>query len=277
MPMSSLSFNSPEDDFNLYLEKAVEASRAAGGILMNYLDRKIKIEFKGRIDLVTEADKKAEDCILKILQEVFPDHGFLAEESGNQKIDENRHMWVIDPLDGTTNYAHGYRCFSVSIALLVDGIRTVGVVYDPWGKELFTAIRDKGAFLNNKPISVSEEIDLEKSLLVTGFPYDIREGHVTNLGLFNHLILKAQAVRRDGSAALDLAYVAAGRFDGLWELKLHPWDVAAGTLIVEEAGGKVTTFSGKQFEITSLDLLATNGSIHRKLMQKISEIPPESW
>lgn len=277
MSMSSLSSNLPEDDFNLYLEKAVEASRAAGGILMSYLDRKIKIEFKGRIDLVTEADKKAEDCILKILQEVFPDHGFLAEESGNQKIDENRHMWVIDPLDGTTNYAHGYRCFSVSIALLVDGIRTVGVVYDPWGRELFTAIRDKGAFLNNKPISVSEEIDLEKSLLVTGFPYDIREGQVTNLGLFNHLILKAQAVRRDGSAALDLAYVAAGRFDGLWELKLHPWDVAAGTLIVEEAGGKVTTFSGKQFEITSLDLLATNGSIHLKLMQKISEIPPESW
>lgn len=272
-----MSSNLFEDDLNLYLEKAVDAALAAGGILMDHLDRKIKIEFKGRIDLVTEADKKAEERILTILRKAFPGHGFLAEESENQKIDENRYLWVIDPLDGTTNFSHGYRCFSVSIALLVDGIRTVGVVYDPCAKELFTAIRDKGAFLNDKPISVSEENDLEKSLLVTGFPYDIREGKVTNLGLFNHLILKAQAVRRDGSAALDLAYLATGRFDGFWELKLHPWDVAAGTLIIEEAGGKVTTFSGERFEITSLDLLATNGSIHRELMQNISEIPSESW
>lgn len=275
--MPSKSSISPDDNFNLYLEKGIEAARAAGGILMHYLDRTIKIEYKGRIDLVTEADKKAEECILKILSESFPGHGILAEESGNQKIDENRYIWVVDPLDGTTNYAHGYRCFSVSIALLVDGNRTVGVVYDPWGEELFTAVRDKGAFLNNKPLSVSKEKDLEKSLLVTGFPYDIREGHVTNLGLFNHLIVKAQAVRRDGSAALDLSYLAAGRFDGFWELKLKPWDVAAGILIVEEAGGTVTTFSGEQIEITSPDLLATNGSIHREMMHNISEIPPESW
>jgi len=153
----------------------------------------------------------------------------------------------------------------------------VGLVYDPWCDELFTAIRGQGACLNGNPVHVSEEDDLERSLLVTGFPYDIREGKVSNLGLFNHLILKAQAIRRDGSAALDMAYVAAGRFDGFWELKLHPWDVAAGALIIEEAGGTISAFAGEPFCITSYDVLATNGKIHTALMQAISEVPRDEW
>ena len=148
---------------------------------------------------------------------------------------------------------------------------------DPWGDELFTAVRGQGAFLNGNQIHVSEENDLERSLLATGFPYDISEGEVSNLGLFNHLILKAQAIRRDGSAALDMAYIAAGRFDGFWELKLHPWDVAAGALIIEEAGGTVSTFAGEPFQINSYDVLASNGKIHRALMQAISEVHRDDW
>lgn len=260
-----------------YLATAVKAARAGGDVLMDYLNRELKVEFKGRINLVTEADHASQDAILGVLREAFPTHEFLAEESDEHKLSEKGCLWVIDPLDGTTNYVHGYRCFSVSIALTIDGIVAAGVVYDPWGDEMFTAVKGEGAFLNGETIAVSKENELERSLLVTGFPYDIREGMVTNLGLFNHLITKAQAVRRDGSAALDLAYVAAGRFDGLWELKLYPWDVAAGILLIDEAGGSVSTFSGSKFQLTSLDLLATNSLIHQQMIASISEIPRDSW
>ena len=272
-------------EFDIYLDAAIKAARSAGTILMNGLDRRIKVEYKGRINLVTEIDRASQKCILNTLHSSFPDHEFLAEEEESQslptakrdKTGDGEYLWVIDPLDGTTNYTHGYRCFAISIALMIRQEITVGLVYDPWCDELFTAIRGRGAYLNGNPVCVSEEDDLERSLLVTGFPYDIREGKVTNLGLFNHLILKAQAIRRDGSAALDMAYVAAGRFDGFWELKLHPWDVAAGALIIEEAGGMISTFAGETFHITSHDVLATNGKIHRALMQAISEVPQDAW
>lgn len=272
-------------EFDIYLDAAVKAARSAGTILMNGLDRRLKIEYKGRINLVTEIDRASQECILNMLHSRFPDHEFLAEEEESQsippakrdEIGDGEYLWVIDPLDGTTNYAHGYRCFAISIALMIRQEIAVGLVYDPWGDELFTAIRGQGAYLNGNPVRVSEEDDLEKSLLVTGFPYDIREGKVSNLGLFNHLILKAQAIRRDGSAALDMAYVATGRFDGFWELKLHPWDVAAGALIIEEAGGTISAFAGEPFCITSYDVLATNGKIHSALMQAISEVPRDSW
>ena len=266
-----------ERELKLYLDAAEEAARAAGTIVMENLDRRLKVDYKGRIDLVTDADRASQECILDMLFRHFPNHEFLAEESERHDIGDGHYLWVIDPLDGTTNYAHGYRCFAISIALLIDRESTIGLVYDPWGDEMFTATRGHGAFVNGGQISVSDESDLEKSLLVTGFPYDIREGNITNLGLFNHLILRAQAIRRDGSAALDLAYVAAGRFDGFWELKLFPWDVAAGTLIVEEAGGTVSTFTGEPAALDSFDLLVTNGRIHEVLVQAISEIPRDSW
>jgi len=272
-------------EFDIYLDAAVKAARSASTILMNGLDRRLKIEYKGRINLVTEIDRASQECILDILRSRFPDHEFLAEEEESQslppaksdKTGNSEYLWVIDPLDGTTNYTHGYRCFSISIALMIRQEIIVGLVYDPWGDELFTAVRGQGAFLNGNQIHVSEENDLERSLLATGFPYDISEGEVSNLGLFNHLILKAQAIRRDGSAALDMAYIAAGRFDGFWELKLHPWDVAAGALIIEEAGGTVSTFAGEPFQINSYDVLASNGKIHRALMQAISEVHRDDW
>lgn len=276
LPSSSSEGPGPE----AYLATAVNAARAGGDVLMDYLNREFKVEYKGRINLVTEADHASQDAILGILREAFPTHEFLAEESDpaeRDKLSKKGFLWVIDPLDGTTNYVHGYRCFSVSIALTIDGIVAAGVVYDPWGDEMFTAVKGEGAFLNGETIAVSKENKLERSLLVTGFPYDIREGMVTNLGLFNHLITKAQAVRRDGSAALDLAYIAAGRFDGLWELKLNPWDIAAGILLIDEAGGSVSTFSGSKFQLTSLDLLATNSLIHQQMIASISEIPRDSW
>jgi len=261
-----------------YLDTAVEASREAGELLINGLDRAKKIEYKGRINIVTDMDNASQDIIIKIIQHNFPDHSFLAEEENEYNTRNAKHLWVIDPLDGTTNYTHGYRCFCISIALLIEDESVVGVIYDPWGKELFTALKGYGAYVNGRRIAVSEETDLEKSLLATGFPYDIREGSISNLGLFNHLIVRAQAIRRDGSAALDLAYVAAGRFDGFWEFKLHPWDLAAGLLIVKEAGGTVSTFSGNSFNVlTETDMLATNGKIHQPLIRAIKEVPKALW
>ena len=176
-------------------------------------------------------------------------------------------MWVVDPLDGTTNYAHGFPMFCVSIALEIEGRVDVGVVYDPMRDELFTATRGGGAHLNGKPIKVSEETELGESLIATGFPYDLRTSDVNNLDHWNAMIYKVQAVRRAGSAALDLCYLATGRFDGFWELKLHPWDVAGGGLIVEEAGGKVTDLAEGPFSVYSQEILASNGNIHSQMSE----------
>ncbi len=264
-------------DLDTYLEKAVEAAQIAGALLLTKLSKTVTVEFKGTIDLVTEADKESQKCILEILTSAFPNHDFLAEESDDQPDYNKQYLWIIDPLDGTINFAHGYPCFCVSIGLMIDGTIRVGVVFDPFTGELFTAVKGKGAFRNRKRISVSKTQILDRSLLVTEFPYDIREGGINNVGLFNHLIMKVQAVRRDGSAALNLAYVAAGRFDGFWELKLHPWDVAAGILLIEEAGGTLSNFSGDSYSIDSFDLLATNGAIHQELSEAIIQIPRNSW
>ncbi len=264
-------------DEKLCLETAVRASREAGNILLNGLDRNIDVQFKGEIDLVTEVDNQSQECILKIMNTEFPEHHYIAEEGADLDTLNSEVVWLIDPLDGTTNYAHGYKCFCTSIGLVVKGELRVGVIYDPCADEMYTAIKGKGAFLNGKRIHVSGQDDLNRSLLVTGFPYDIREGKQNNVGLFNHMIMKAQAVRRDGSAALDLAYLAAGRFDGFWELKLHPWDVAAGVLIVEEAGGKITDFSGGSYNIDDFDLLASNTYIHDTMINELKQIPKEKW
>lgn len=247
-----------------YLELAIETARAAGEALREGIDNIAWIEHKGEINLVTEMDIKSEQLIKQMIGERFPDHQILAEESDVPK-QEAAFRWIVDPLDGTTNYAHGFPMFCVSIALEIEGRVDVGVVYDPTRDELFTATREGGAFLNGKSIRVSAETDLGESLIATGFPYDLRESEVNNLDHWNLMIFHARAVRRAGSAALDMCYTAAGRFDGFWELKLSPWDSAAGALIIEEAGGKVTDLAGDPFNIYSQELLASNGNIHSQM------------
>ncbi|MCP4723586.1 MAG: inositol monophosphatase [bacterium] len=259
------------------LKKAIEAAKEAGKILLKGLEKNLEIEYKGDIDIVTDIDIESQQCILSILQDEFPDHNFVAEEDADLDLLNSDKVWLIDPLDGTTNYAHGYRCFCISIAYCEGGEIISGVIYDPCAEEMYIAEKGKGAFLNGKQIRVSYTDELNRSLLITGFPYDIRESSINNLGLFNHMIMKAQAVRRDGSAALDLAYLAAGRFDGFWELKLHPWDIAAGAIIVEEAGGTVSDFSGGKMGIDAFEVLATNGKIHSAIISELSAVPREKW
>jgi myo-inositol-1(or 4)-monophosphatase len=245
---------------------ALQAVREAGKILMDGLGRIHEINYKHEIDLVTEIDHLSEERIITIIREEYPYHEILAEEGGERK-GSSIYRWIIDPLDGTTNYAHGYPCFCISLALEEDGEIIYGVVYDPTRKELFIGEKGKGATLNGRPISVSQTENLTNSLLCTGFPYDIREGKETNLDHFQRFMMKSQAVRRDGAAALDLCYVAMGRFDGFWELKLSPWDVAAGSLMVVEAGGMVTNFEGNPFTLFSPNILASNGRIHGEMVE----------
>ena len=246
-------------------ECAIEIAREAGIFLKDKLNSVHTIDYKGEINLVTEVDKISEEMITSKINALFPDHDILAEEFTD--IDRGSDFrWIIDPLDGTTNYAHGYPYFCVSIALERLNTMTVGIVYDPMLDEMFVAEKGKGAFLNDREIHVSNTRGIIKSLLATGFPYDIREDSDNNLNYFNEMILKAQAIRRAGSAALDLAYVAAGRFDGFWELKLNPWDIAAGWLLVEEAGGIVTDMGGNDYHLESSSILASNGRIHKEMM-----------
>ncbi|MBW1673060.1 MAG: inositol monophosphatase [Deltaproteobacteria bacterium] len=246
-------------------ECAIEIAREAGIFLKDKLNSVHTIDYKGEINLVTEVDKISEEMITSKINALFPDHDILAEEFTD--IDRGSDFrWIIDPLDGTTNYAHGYPYFCVSIALERLNTMTVGIVYDPMLDEMFVAEKGKGAFLNDREIHVSNTRGIIKSLLATGFPYDIREDSHNNLNYFNEMILEAQAIRRAGSAALDLAYVAAGRFDGFWELKLNPWDIAAGWLLVEEAGGIITDMGGNDYHLESSSILASNGRIHKEMM-----------
>ena len=248
-----------------FKECAIEIAREAGIFLKNKLNSVHTIDYKGEINLVTEVDKISEKMITSKITTLFPDHDILAEEFTD--IDSGSDFrWIIDPLDGTTNYAHGYPFFCVSIALERLDTMIVGVIYNPMLDEMFVAEKGKGAFLNGREIHVSNTRGIIKSLLATGFPYDIREDRDNNLNYFNEMILKAQAIRRAGSAALDLAYVAAGRFDGFWELKLNPWDIAAGWLLVEEAGGIVTDMGGNDYYLKSSSILASNGRIHAEMM-----------
>jgi myo-inositol-1(or 4)-monophosphatase len=249
-----------------FLAVAAEAARKAGGILKDNIHGAREITYKGDINLVTEMDTRSERAVVGILHESFPGHGIIAEEETTIR-NESGYTWIIDPLDGTTNYAHGYPCFSVSIALKHEGDVITGVVYDPMRDELFTAQKGQGAFLNGKRIKVSTIDVLIKSLLATGFPYDRKVSEKNNLDYFHDLLMASQEVRRDGSAALDLCSVAAGRFDGFWELKLKPWDVAAGSLIVLEAGGRITDLSGSTFDIFSDEVLASNGIIHGQMVE----------
>lgn len=254
-----------------FLDIATESVLAAGAILEDLYGNLTAIAEKGRPgDLVTEADKKAESIILEILARHCPDHAILAEESGyigDQTA--NPYLWAIDPLDGTTNYAHGYPIACVSVGLLINGIPQVGAIYNPFRRELFRGAKGLGATLNRRPIRVSQTATLEKSLLVSGFAYDRRETLDNNYAEFCHLTHLTQGVRRSGSAALDLADVACGRLEGYWERGIKAWDIVAGVVILEEAGGMVTSYDGNALDIQSGRILATNGLIHQELSRSL--------
>jgi len=248
-----------------YSSIAILAAKKAGLLLRKKLGQKRKVTYKGAINLVTEMDLVSEKVIVSTLRRYYPNHSILAEEKeARQEISPFR--WIIDPLDGTTNYAHSFPIFCVSIALEKGKEVILGVVYDPMRDELFLAEKGKGAHLNGKKIHVSSTPKLSQTLLATGFPYDLRESLVNNFDHFQNFALRVHAVRRCGSAALDLCYVAAGRFDGFWEMKLGPWDLAAGSLMVREAGGKVTNFSGENLGLDGQHVLASNGKIHREMI-----------
>ncbi|XHX80155.1 MAG: inositol monophosphatase family protein [Stenomitos frigidus ULC029] len=266
---------SDSNQLQIFLDVATEAVLAAGAILQDYWGNLEAIEEKGRPgDLVTEADKAAEAAILQLLQRHVPDHKILAEESGSLGNQESAYLWAIDPLDGTTNYAHQYPASAVSVGLIINGIPQVGAIFDPFREELFRAAKGLGATRNRRPIHVSDTAALEKSLLVTGFAYDRRQTTDNNYAEFCHLTHLTQGVRRSGSAALDLAYVACGRLDGYWERGLSPWDIAAGIVLVEEAGGTVTAYDRSPLSISSGRILATNGLLHPSLSQALQNVPP---
>jgi myo-inositol-1(or 4)-monophosphatase len=251
-------------------DAAAELARAAGAILREGHGRTHAPERKGRIDLVTEYDRRSERLVLDGLRRRFPGDAVLAEESGAHAGD-GQLRWIVDPLDGTTNFAHNYPFFCVSIAAEAAGRLVAGVVYDPIRDELFAAAAGHGAFRNGEPIRVSDVERVEDALLVTGFPYDVREHPGRSQPRFAAFLTRAQAVRRDGSAALNLSYLACGRFDGFWELQLSPWDVAAGTLLVREAGGTVTAYDGGEARLDGREILASNGRIHGEMRAILAE------
>jgi myo-inositol-1(or 4)-monophosphatase len=248
------------------LNFAIDTARDAGQLLLEKFGRKIEISKKGEINLVTEADLASEALIIERIKSYFPKHSILAEESGNAVVTNgsNKWKWVIDPLDGTTNFAHGYPCFCVTLALEHNGEVVIGVTFDPTRNELFAAEKGKGSTLNNKPIRVSETDELVNALIVTGFPYDFKDRDEFGRH-FSEFLLRSRGVRRDGSAAIDMAYVACGRFDGFWEEGLNPWDVAAGYLLIEEAGGRVSYYDGSAFSIYSPPVCASNGLLHSQM------------
>jgi len=254
-----------------YLADLEPIAREAGALLMSYFDRNIKIEYKGDVDLVTAADRASEKLIAERLHSRWPQHGIVGEE-GTRTDTDAEFRWYVDPLDGTTNFAHGYPVFCVSIALARRGDELeVGVLYDPTRNELFAAERGKGATLNGKAIHVSKTTRLAESILGTGFPSQKRHKN-PNIHFYQQITLRSHGVRRAGSAALDLANVAAGRFDGFWEFNLNTWDTAAGVLIVQEAGGTVTRFDGAPFRLDSREVLATNGLIHSEVIANFCDI-----
>jgi myo-inositol-1(or 4)-monophosphatase len=257
----------------ILLATATEIVLRAGEIQLQRQSSGFRVSKKGEIDLVTEVDLECERVCRDVIAERFPGHDVLAEEMSQPgERASSPYRWVFDPLDGTTNYAHGLPIFCASLALEIDGRATVGAVYDPTRRELFTAERGVGAFVNGVPLRVSSTATLLDSLLVTGFPYDVHKRTADLLEMFGAFLGTARAVRRLGSAALDLCYVAAGRFEGFWEQHLHPWDVAAGALIAEEAGGRVTGMDGSRFDPGAAHLVASNGHIHDAMLDVIREV-----
>src|ERR1700704_1572082 len=255
---------------NPYFEVGIDGAREAGGILMTEFARPVTITYKGEVDIVTQADRRSEQAIVTRLRTHFPGHAIVAEEGGGQET-ESRFRWHVDPLDGTTNFAHGYPCFAVSIGLEEAGDLITGVIYQPVSGELFTATKGEGAYLNQKKIHVSAIEKLATSLLVTGFP-SVKRAQNPNIHFYWDFTLRSHGVRRDGSAALDLASVACGRFEGFWEFGLKAWDTAAGVLLGQEAGGRVTDLAGQPYRLGGPVVLATNGLIHEEMLSVAARI-----
>jgi myo-inositol-1(or 4)-monophosphatase len=263
----------------LFLATAIEVALRAGDIQMARYGTDVRVDKKGAIDLVTDVDLAVERMCRELVGRRFPSHGVLAEELDEPErvAPGSPYCWVFDPIDGTTNYAHGLPIFCASLALECEGVPIVAAVYDPARRELFTAERGQGARLNGAPIRVSDASRLIDALLCTGFPYNVHETVGDLIGLFGDFLSKARAVRRLGSAAIDLCYVAAGRLDGFWEAQLKPWDVAAGVLIVEEAGGRVTSFDGSPFRSREASLVASNGRLHQEMLATIAGSEARAW
>jgi myo-inositol-1(or 4)-monophosphatase len=256
-----------------YLDFAIELARSAGDVLKHYMGRDKRVELKGRANLVTAADKEAEALIIRRILERYSDHSILAEESGAlEPARPGAGKWIIDPLDGTTNFAHQYPFFCVSIGFEQAGRILCGAVYDPWRDEMFYGGRGLGSFMNGQRLRVSDVEAVKSALLITGFPYGFREKIKETLAQFEAFLIEGQAVRRGGSAALDLCYTALGRVDGFWELDLHPWDTAAGLVILEEAGGRVTDFRGQPFSVYGKQILASNGQIHHEMVEVLGKV-----
>src|SRR4030067_801803 len=249
---------------------AIEAAEKGGATLLKNFGKKPKVSYKGEINLVTEVDHLSEKVIVDYLHKNFKEHAILTEEIYSLKKD-SEFQWLVDPLDGTTNYSHGFPVFCISIGLSWRKEIILGLGYQPLLKEMFVVEKGKGAFCNRMKLAVSTTKELNKSLLATGFPYDIRTSPYNNLDHFCNFAVSAQAVRRAGAAALDLAYTAAGRFDGFWEFKLSPWDVAAGVLLVKEAGGRVTDFTGSGYDIIKGEILASNGHIQAQMIEVLQK------
>lgn len=253
-----------------FVPAMAEIAREAGALLMGYFQRRVKVEYKGDVDLVTEADRASEALITRRIRERWPGHNILGEE-GTRTEQGSEYRWYVDPLDGTTNFAHGFPVFCVSLGLEHNDERVAAVIFDPTRDEMFTAQKGGGAFLNGRPIHVSTISNLAECLVATGFPSHKRHKN-PNIFFYHQITLKTHGVRRAGSAALDLCDVACGRFDGFWEFNLNPWDTAAGVLMVEEAGGRVTRFDGQPFRIDSRETLASNGLVHDALLREFQAI-----
>ena len=247
----------------------IRALRLGGAVLKDHYGHVGRIMHKGKLDLVTDVDHRSEETVVQFLTEQCPEHGILTEER-DELVSRSPCRWILDPLDGTTNYAHGYPFFCISLAFEQDGAIVWGGVYDPLRDELFMAQHGQGARLNEQVVKVSRTRDMGSALLCTGFPYDVHESAENNISHFVHFLKKARAVRRDGSAALDLCYVACGRFDGFWEMKLKAWDIAAGWLIVQESGGRVTGFDGTAWTPARHDILASNGAVHEAMLEMLA-------
>jgi myo-inositol-1(or 4)-monophosphatase len=260
-------------NLNEALNFAIATAQEAGTVLRDYYRSGVTVKYKGEIDLITEADHASEALILGRIRSAYPDCAILSEESG-ASTNSSPYVWIADPLDGTTNFAHGLPIFSVTLALLVNGVIEVGATYDPIYDELYTAQRGQGAFLNGERLHVSAVPTLDKALLVTGFPYDRRTNPNNNIKQFTDFSLQAQGVLRLGSAALDLAAVAAGRLDGYWEFKINPWDIAAGVLMVTEAGGQVTMPDGSPLDLFARQIVASNGLIQNEMIQVLADSRP---
>jgi len=263
------------EPYKKHQEQAVIAAKKGGSRLLEMFPVNHGLSSKEQSRLMNDADLEIHDCIYDAIHKDFPDYEYISVYTENQTYHKDKPLWVIDPIVGLGNFVHGDPHFAISIALMINGVTVVAIVYNPVFNELFTATKGGGAFLNDKQIHVSKTKKLESALLSTRFPYDIRDNKVTNLSLFNHLIIKAESVRNNATATLDLAYVASGQYDGFWALRMNPWDLTAGVLLIEEAGGKVTQLTGENYLTESREILATNEAIHQEIIDTIASIPNE--